>query len=187
MSWLCLQKQSSEHGMLSQQNMVGMACVWMSKTHPTWGITRFASTGLIISNGYANAMATLRDTTAVGASMAIIWTKVQHERYNCKENYSDTQWCTVQGLHWDLEHDYRTYPSGYVAVLNQSLPGSTNIEMAPVILYQLFIWLHHFAAKDSECEEGKFTSSYWGSSYNLFTKTRSGLGLDWVYTISGLD
>ena len=46
----------------------------------------------------------------------------------------------------------RSYNSGYVAVLDQFRPGSTSIETVPVTLYQIFIWLHHFAAKDSECE-----------------------------------
>lgn len=45
----------------------------------------------------------------------------------------------------------RSYDSGYVAVLNQLTPGSTNVQTAPLTLYQTFIWIHHFAAKDSEC------------------------------------
>ena len=45
----------------------------------------------------------------------------------------------------------RTYDSGYQVVLDQSPPGSINIRLVKITLYNIFIWLHHFAAKDSEC------------------------------------
>ena len=45
----------------------------------------------------------------------------------------------------------RSYPSGYKIVLGKYAPGTTNIEMSNITLYNLFIWQHHFAAKDSEC------------------------------------
>ena len=59
----------------------------------------------------------------------------------------------------------RTYNSGYVVVLNESRPGRTNVKVVnDVYLYNLFIWLHHFSARDSECE-GKLAST--GGCYRL--------------------
>ena len=46
----------------------------------------------------------------------------------------------------------RTYDSGYTIVLNESKPGTTNLNTTKTTLYNLFVWLHHFAAKDSECK-----------------------------------
>ena len=44
----------------------------------------------------------------------------------------------------------RTYDSGYVAVLEETYPGNTSLRTAPLTLYGMFIWLHHYAAKDSQ-------------------------------------
>lgn len=46
----------------------------------------------------------------------------------------------------------RSYDSGYVAVLEEREPGNSSVEMANSTLYEMFIWLHHYAAKNSECE-----------------------------------
>ena len=47
----------------------------------------------------------------------------------------------------------RTYPSGYKVVLNENRPGSTNnIMTVDIKLYNLFIWQHHYAAKNNECD-----------------------------------
>ena len=45
----------------------------------------------------------------------------------------------------------RTYQSDYKIVLGEYAPGTTNIRMSDITLYDLFVWQHHFAAKDSEC------------------------------------
>ena len=50
----------------------------------------------------------------------------------------------------------RSYLSGYKIVLGEYAPGTTNIEMSDITLYNLFVWQHHFAAKDSELD-GKCT------------------------------
>ena len=50
----------------------------------------------------------------------------------------------------------RTYQSDYKIVLGEYTPGTTNINMSNITLYNLFVWQHHFAAKNSECN-GKFT------------------------------
>jgi hypothetical protein len=46
----------------------------------------------------------------------------------------------------------RNHPSDYVIVKDQNIPTTANIDTAGLNLYQLFIWLHHYAAKDNECE-----------------------------------
>ena len=51
----------------------------------------------------------------------------------------------------------RTHNSGYKIVLDEYLPGTVDIETVDISLYDLFVWLHHFAAKDSECS-GKLNS-----------------------------
>ncbi len=49
----------------------------------------------------------------------------------------------------------RTRDSGYEIVLDQYRPGTVDIETADIDLYDFFVWLHHFAAKDSECDGKK--------------------------------
>ena len=51
----------------------------------------------------------------------------------------------------------RFYDSGFLAALEESVPGSTDIETVSLSLYSMFIWLHHFATKDSGCV-GKLTN-----------------------------
>ena len=65
---------------------------------------------------------------------------------------------SIHDLDYFEWHDYieilnmtRTYPSGYKVVLNESRPGSTNIMTVNISLYDLFVWRHHYAAKNSEC------------------------------------
>ena len=45
----------------------------------------------------------------------------------------------------------RTYDSGYKIIMEENPPGNTILENQRIDLYYLFIWLHHYAAKDSEC------------------------------------
>ena len=51
----------------------------------------------------------------------------------------------------------RTYDSGYSAVLEESIPGNASIVTVPLKIYEYFVWLHHYTAKDSidmsECGE----------------------------------
>lgn len=46
----------------------------------------------------------------------------------------------------------RTCDSGYKIVLAESPPGTSDIDMADVTLYNFFVWSHHFAAKNNECK-----------------------------------
>ena len=44
----------------------------------------------------------------------------------------------------------KLYQSDYVVVLDESRPGTSSITVSNITLYNLFIWLHHFASKDSD-------------------------------------
>ena len=59
--------------------------------------------------------------------------------------YTDSDWAAFI----DTIVQSRTFDSGYVAVLEEAVPGTTNLKMTNISLYKLFVWLHHFAAKDS--------------------------------------
>ena len=60
-------------------------------------------------------------------------------------SYTDEEWEKfieiIRLLH---SHD-----SGYTAILEEASPGTTNLLMTNVTLYKLYVWLHHYAAKDS--------------------------------------
>ena len=43
----------------------------------------------------------------------------------------------------------KTYDSGYKVALEEQLPGVAALEMANVSLFDLMIWMHHYAAKDA--------------------------------------
>ena len=57
---------------------------------------------------------------------------------------------------WTKYHDAlkmaRRDSSGYKIILEEAPPGTPNLACEDISLYSLFIWLHHYAAKDSECE-----------------------------------
>ena len=42
----------------------------------------------------------------------------------------------------------KTYQSDYVVFLEEARPGTSNLSMSNISLYNLFVWLHHYAAKD---------------------------------------
>ena len=43
----------------------------------------------------------------------------------------------------------KTYQSDYVVILEESRPGTSNLSNSNISIYNMFVWLHHFAAKDS--------------------------------------
>ena len=36
-----------------------------------------------------------------------------------------------------------------MVVLEEAVPGTKNLSMTNISLYKFFVWLHHYAAKDS--------------------------------------
>ncbi len=53
----------------------------------------------------------------------------------------------------------REYESDYVAVLEETVPGNSSLVTANTTLYQLFVWLHHYTAKDSQDSGRQFYTS----------------------------
>ena len=43
----------------------------------------------------------------------------------------------------------KTYPSEYMAILEEQKPGTVNLSMTNISLYNLYVWLHHYATKDT--------------------------------------
>ena len=50
----------------------------------------------------------------------------------------------------DIIGKTRTYDSGYETVLQETTPGTADLVTAKVSLYHLYIWIHHYTAKDSQ-------------------------------------
>ena len=73
-------------------------------------------------------------------------TKVNLPRRNVL-NLTNEEWIKYH----DILRMTRTYDSGYKVIMNERQPGNTSLIYESVDLYYLFIWLHHYAAKDSEC------------------------------------
>ena len=42
----------------------------------------------------------------------------------------------------------RVYDSGYKVVLKEELPGTENLDTTNISLYGMYVWAHHYAAKD---------------------------------------
>ena len=43
----------------------------------------------------------------------------------------------------------RSFDSGYMVVLEEAVPGTTNLSMTNISLYNLYVWMNHYAAKDA--------------------------------------
>ena len=61
-------------------------------------------------------------------------------------SFSDSEWqdfntLLIQTREWD---------SGYRVVLEESTPGNISLATTNTSLYGLFVWMHHYAAKDSQ-------------------------------------
>ena len=68
-------------------------------------------------------------------------------------SYTDDEWEEfieiIQLLH---SHD-----SGYTVILEEARPGNSSLLMSNITLYKLYVWIHHYAAKDT-AEAGKIHS-----------------------------
>ena len=40
------------------------------------------------------------------------------------------------------------HDSGYTIILAESFPGNSSLLTTNITLYKLYVWLHHYAAKD---------------------------------------
>lgn len=59
---------------------------------------------------------------------------------------SDQEWMK----YIDILRKTKTYNSGYKVVLEESIPGNASLVMSDISLYNLYIWIHHYTAKDSK-------------------------------------
>ena len=59
--------------------------------------------------------------------------------------FSDDEWDEYN----EILNLTRYYDSGYVVVLKESFPGVADLQTTNVSIYFLYIWMHHYAAKDS--------------------------------------
>ena len=60
-------------------------------------------------------------------------------------SYTDQDWQEFI----DIIQLLRTRDSGYTAILEESLPGKTKLKMSSLTLYNLYVWIHHYAARDT--------------------------------------
>ncbi|XP_065896090.1 tyrosinase-like [Dysidea avara] len=60
-------------------------------------------------------------------------------------NYTDSDWADFI----DTIVQSRSFDSGYMVVLEEAAPGTTNLSMTNISLYNFYVWMHHYAAKDS--------------------------------------
>ena len=66
-------------------------------------------------------------------------------------SYTDEDWEEfIDILHMLLTHD-----SGYVVILEESHPGESDLPMSNITLYKLYVWLHHYASRDTAVKAGK--------------------------------
>lgn len=61
-------------------------------------------------------------------------------------DFTEEDWTTFL----DILRQTRTYDSGYQVVLEESTPGNASLVLVNVSLYQLYTWIHHYTAKDSQ-------------------------------------
>ena len=60
-------------------------------------------------------------------------------------DFTDDEWSDFI----DILKLSKTYDSGYKVVLEERVPGTIDITMTNVTVFDLMIWLHHYSAKDN--------------------------------------
>lgn len=60
-------------------------------------------------------------------------------------NYTEEDWSELNRI---LQLT-KTYEADYVIILEEQLLGTSNQTMVNVSLYNLYVWMHHYAAKDT--------------------------------------
>ena len=61
-------------------------------------------------------------------------------------SFSDAEWQAFNSLLLQT----REWDSGYRVVLEESRPGNATLATTNTSLYGLYVWVHHYAAKDSQ-------------------------------------
>ena len=60
-------------------------------------------------------------------------------------SYNDEEWKEFI----EIIQMLRTHDSDYTVVLEETTPGNSGLVTSNITLYKVYVWLHHFAAKDS--------------------------------------
>ena len=60
--------------------------------------------------------------------------------------FSDAEWQEFN----NILKQTREWDSGYTVVLEDSTPGNVTLSTTNTSLYGLYVWIHHYAAKDSQ-------------------------------------
>ena len=72
----------------------------------------------------------------------------------------------------DIIRMTRDYDSGYSAVLEESAPGNASIVTLPLKLYEYYVWVHHYTAKDGlDAGKPKHICQADAPSFNLCCKS----------------
>ena len=66
--------------------------------------------------------------------------------------YTDEEWDEFN----EMLRLAKIYTSDYTVILEEQKPGTSNLSMTSISVYDLYVWLHHYAAKDSR-DSGKCT------------------------------
>ena len=67
-----------------------------------------------------------------------------------------------------------THDSGYAVILEETLPGDSSVLRSNITLYNLYVWLHHYASKDT-AKLGKTVHFMFNLSCNIITHTPTAL------------
>ena len=68
-------------------------------------------------------------------------------------SYTDEEWRQlIQIIQLSRSHD-----SGYTVILEESYPSNSSLSMSNITLYKLYVWLHHYASKDTGVTSTKAT------------------------------
>ena len=110
----------------------------------------YATTGHTTSHEGALVPDTMEGMTVMHANMDTMErpaTKKQVLPRKSIQELTDSEWRE----YIEILNMTRSYNSGYKVVLGEYIPGTTNIDMSDINLYDLFVWQHHFASKDTAC------------------------------------
>ena len=75
-------------------------------------------------------------------------------------DFSEEDWSDFR----DVLRLTRTYDPGYVVLQEESIPGNASIATTNVTLYGLYVWIHHYTAKDSQ--SGKYVHNNYYDMHN---------------------
>ena len=80
-------------------------------------------------------------------------------------SYTDEDWQEFI----DIIQLLRTRDSGYSAILEECFPGETELKMSSLTFYDMFVWMHHYATKDTIAgEKSKLCTTVFVNGYAYY-------------------